>query len=112
MQVAIEFDCDVEGDGEDGWEDDLEDESDQEPGQALQQADGEGGDEENEEDMIGPGKKQRDALFWGDKYHRMLMDYLTATTYVGVCCFGEGHGRGYSSYTIPGTWQAGATCLR
>lgn len=62
--MAIEFDCDVEGDGEDGWQDDLEDESDQEPGQALQQADGEGGDEEDEEDMIGPGKKRRDAL-WG-----------------------------------------------
>lgn len=61
-QVAIEFDCDVEGDGDDGWEDDVEDESDQESAGAVQETGGETGDEE---DMIGPGEKQRDALFEG-----------------------------------------------
>ena len=88
-QVAIEFDCDVEGDGEDGWEDDLEDESDQEPAQALQQGDGEGGDEEDEEDMIGPGKKQLDALLGGYVPPCAHGGYFTTTAvfYVGLCCF-------------------------
>lgn len=100
----IEFDCDVEGDGEDGWEDDLEDESDQEPVQALQQAGGEGADTEDEEDMVGPGKKQRHALL-GGKYYRVLICYFTATARKLFCSryVGQVHGRGCSSCTIPGT---------
>lgn len=109
--MAIEFDCDVEGDGEDGWEDDLEDESDQEPGQALQQADGEGGDEEDEEDMIGPGKKRRDALLAGVGitmcswviFHDRRTTYSTHTSFWPRCA-DQVHSRGCSSSTIPGTW--------
>ncbi|CAM9579539.1 unnamed protein product [Ectocarpus fasciculatus] len=60
-KVTVEFDCDVEGDGDDGWEDDLEDDSDLslESGE-QQQPQGKGGegqdDEGDEDDMMGPGK--------------------------------------------------------
>ncbi len=56
----MEFDCDIEGDGDDGWEDDLEDDSDMslEPQQA---GGGEGEQEEDgsDEDMVGPGKQNK-----------------------------------------------------
>lgn len=61
FKVTVEFDCDVEGDGDDGWEDDLEDDSDLslDSGE-QQQPQGKGGegqdDEGDEDDMIGPGK--------------------------------------------------------
>lgn len=58
-QVTVEFDCDVEGDGDDGWQDDLEDESDEGGAQQVQQ-EGEGG-EVDEEDLDGPGKNNDDA---------------------------------------------------
>lgn len=48
----MEFDCDVEGDGEEGWEDDLDDQTDQEGAPQLPEGDG----EINDEDLDGPGK--------------------------------------------------------
>ncbi|CBJ33293.1 conserved unknown protein [Ectocarpus siliculosus] len=57
-KVSVEFDCDVEGDGDDGWEDDLEDDSDLslESGEQQQGKGGEGQEDEGgEDDMIGPG---------------------------------------------------------
>lgn len=53
-QVTVEFDCDVEGDGDDGWQDDLEDDSDE---GGAQQAQLEGDKEMDEEDLDGPGEK-------------------------------------------------------
>lgn len=54
----MEFDCDIEGEEDDGWQDDLEDNSMslEEPQQQQQQA-GEGDEGESDEDMVGPGKK-------------------------------------------------------
>lgn len=59
MKVTVEFDCDVEGDGDDGWQDDLEDDSDLslESGEQQQGKGGEGEEDEgDEDDMMGPGK--------------------------------------------------------
>eukprot|EP00903_Cladosiphon_okamuranus_P007761 g7517.t1 len=57
-KVTVEFDCDIEGDGDDGWQDDLEDDSDSlgTAEQQQQQLPAEGEEEDgNDEDMLGPG---------------------------------------------------------
>lgn len=58
--MTVEFDCDIEGDADDGWQDDLEDDSmnTEESPQQQQPAGGEEEDEdESDEDMAGPGKE-------------------------------------------------------
>lgn len=72
-QVLVEFDCDVEGDGDDGWEDDVGDESNQEPGKIEA-----GNEEVNEEDMAGPGKIYIFIIFSG-KLHTNI--YYTITDF-------------------------------
>lgn len=54
----MEFDCDIEGDGDDGWQDDLEDDSDLLEGGEQQRAEGEE-EKGTDEDMLGPGKKTK-----------------------------------------------------
>lgn len=64
--MTVEFDCDIEGDGDDGWEDDFEDESmssEEPPQQQLQQAKEEDEDD-SDEDMAGPGKKTKNISSW------------------------------------------------
>lgn len=60
--MTVEFDCDVEGDGDDGWQDDFDDESDKEGQEGVQQAQhvGDGEDHQDidgDEDINDPGTK-------------------------------------------------------
>lgn len=55
--MTVEFDCDIEGEGDDGWADDLEDNTDMlEAGEQQQAGSGEGEEDGSDEDMLGPGK--------------------------------------------------------
>eukprot|EP00752_Nemacystus_decipiens_P002908 g2706.t1 len=52
-KVTVEFDCDIEGEGDDGWQDDLEDDSDLLESAEQQPAEAE--EDGTDEDMLGPG---------------------------------------------------------